>query len=116
MLRLAVDENLREAIVAGLRRRLRGADLVRVQDVGLGSTPDPVILAWAANTGRVVVTHDQATMFEAATKLLDRGEPMAGLIIVPMSLPTGSAIDDLEVIVDCSDASEWANTITFLPL
>ena len=44
MLRLLIDEDVHGDIVAGLRRRHPTLDLVRVQDVGLRSTPDPIIL------------------------------------------------------------------------
>jgi hypothetical protein len=36
-------------------------DVVRVQDVGLAETPDPVILAWAAGEERILLTHDRET-------------------------------------------------------
>ena len=68
MLRLLADENLNNDIVRGLRRRLPGLDLVRVQDVGLSGADDPTILAWAAREGRVMLTHDVSTM----TRLFDR--------------------------------------------
>ena len=48
MLRLLTDENVHGDIIAGLRRRQPALDLVRVQDVGLRHTPDPIILEGAA--------------------------------------------------------------------
>jgi hypothetical protein len=45
MLRLASDEDVHGDIVQGLRRDAPDLDLVRVQDVGLGHTPDPQVLA-----------------------------------------------------------------------
>jgi hypothetical protein len=62
MLRLLIDEDVHGDIVAGLRRRQPGVDVVRVQEVGLAHTPDPVILEWAAGQGRVVVSVDKKTL------------------------------------------------------
>ena len=62
MLRLVADENFNRDIVRGLLRRLPGIDVVRVQEVGLGGEDDPMVLAWAASEGRLVLTHDKATI------------------------------------------------------
>ena len=58
MLRLAADENFNGDIVRGLLRRNPKLDIVRVQDVGLSGADDPSVLQWAADKGRIVVTHD----------------------------------------------------------
>ena len=62
MLRLLSDENLSGDIVRGLMLRQPQLDLSRVQDVGLGEADDPTVLTWAAENGRIVLTHDRATM------------------------------------------------------
>ena len=58
MISLPADENLDGNIVRGVLRRVRGVDIVRVQDVGLTGADDPAVLAWAADQGRVLITHD----------------------------------------------------------
>ncbi|MFN2270846.1 MAG: DUF5615 family PIN-like protein [Anaerolineae bacterium] len=58
MVSLLADENLDGNIVRGVLRRVRGVDIVRVQDVGLTGADDPAVLAWAADQGRVLITHD----------------------------------------------------------
>jgi hypothetical protein len=62
MLPLLFDEHVPVQIVAGLQQRQPGLDLARVQDVGLGQTPDPVVLEKAAALGRVVVSCDKKTL------------------------------------------------------
>jgi predicted nuclease of predicted toxin-antitoxin system len=62
VLRLLSDENFNGDILRGLYRRCAGLDNVRVQDVGLRSTPDPDILAWAAREDRILLTHDRDTI------------------------------------------------------
>jgi predicted nuclease of predicted toxin-antitoxin system len=54
MISLLADENLDGNIVRGVR----SVDIVRVQDVGLTGADDPTVLAWAADQGRVLITHD----------------------------------------------------------
>ena len=66
MLLLVSDENFNNDIVRGLLRRDPALDIVRVQDVGLRGEEDPLILEWAAQEGRVVLTHDAATMADFA--------------------------------------------------
>jgi hypothetical protein len=48
MIKLASDENFDGDILRGLIRRMPELDIVRVQDVGLASMPDPAILAWTS--------------------------------------------------------------------
>ena len=61
-LRFLVDEDFDNDIVRGMLRRLPALDIVRVQDADLSGTPDPIVLAYAAQAGRVVLTHDVSTM------------------------------------------------------
>ena len=62
MLTLAADENFNNDIVRGLLRRRPDLDIVRIQDCGLSGVDDPLVLAWAAGEGRVLLTHDVATV------------------------------------------------------
>ena len=66
MLRLAADENFNGDIVRGLLRRNPTLDIVRVQDVGLSGADDPSVLQWAADQGRIIVTHDISTLAKHA--------------------------------------------------
>jgi predicted nuclease of predicted toxin-antitoxin system len=62
MIRFAADENFNGNVVRGLRLRRPDLDIVRVQDVGLSGADDPTVLAWAAREGRILLTHDVATI------------------------------------------------------
>jgi predicted nuclease of predicted toxin-antitoxin system len=116
MLRLLTDENFNQDIVRGLNRRLPNLDLVSVRDVGLASTPDPIILDWAAQQDRAILTHDRKTMLKYAEQLLIRGKPMTGVVLVPKHLPIGHAIDDLQLVIECYSQAEMQNRIERLPL
>lgn len=116
MLKLAADENLNNDILRGLSRMLPNVDIVRVQDVGLAGADDLQVLEWAANEGRVLLTHDVTTMTEFAYQRVGRVEPMPGIFEIPATLSTRQAIDDLRLIVECSVDGEWEGQIRYLPL
>ena len=116
MLLLVSDENFNNDIVRGLLRRKPDLDIVRVQDVGLRGEEDPVILEWAANEGRVLLTHDAATMSHFAYERVREGKPMPGVIEVADDLPIGQVIDDILLLAEYSDKGEWESRVIYLPL
>jgi hypothetical protein len=116
MLRLAADENFNGDIVRGLLRRNPNLDIVRVQDVGLSGADDPSVLQWAADQGRVIVTHDISTLAKHAFHRIEAGQPMPGVFEVTSVTPVGRAIDDLILLAECSFEGEWEGQVLFLPL
>lgn len=116
MLSFLSDENFNGDIVRGLLLRQPNLDLFRVQDVGLREVDDPTILAWAAHHGRIVLTHDRATMPDFAYERLVRGELMAGIFVVNDRMPIRQGIDELILLVDYSEQAEWQNIVLYLPL
>lgn len=82
MLRLAADENFSNDIIRGLLRRKPDLDIVRVQDVGLSGAGDPTILEWAAQEGRVLLTHDVSTLTRYAYERVEAGKHMPGVFEV----------------------------------
>lgn len=95
---------------------MEGVDIVRVQDVGLRTADDPVVLAWAADEGRVLVTHDIATVPDFAHERVAAGLAMPGVFIARTGLPIRAVIDDLSVVAEASDAAEWEGRVVYLPL
>jgi hypothetical protein len=61
-LRFLADEDFENDIVRGVLRRLHRLDIMRAQDVGFSGAQDPRVLEWAAQEGRVLLTHDVSTM------------------------------------------------------
>jgi hypothetical protein len=116
VLRLAADENFNNDIVRGLLRRKRDLDIIRVQDVALSGADDAALLEWAANEGRVLVTHDAATITRHAYERVRAARAMPGVFEVSPSLPLGGVIDDLLLIVECSLEGEWEGQVRYLPL
>jgi len=116
MIRLAADENFNNHIIRGLRLRNPGIDIVRIQDVGLSATDDPIILEWVVKEKRILVTHDVETIPDFAYKRILTGMPIPGIFIVSQDIPIGPVIEDLLMIVECSEEKEWEGQIYFLPL
>lgn len=116
MLTLVADENLKQQITNGLRRRLAGIDIVTTLQAGLSGTSDPKVLAWAAEVGRIVVTHDLRTMAGHAYDRVGAGEPMAGVVEVPTTMSIGHAIDELLLVVQLLEPHEIKDRVLRLPL
>jgi predicted nuclease of predicted toxin-antitoxin system len=64
--KLLADHDLNEHIIVGVLRRAPGVEFRRVREVGLHERPDPEVLAYAADHGFIVVSHDVNTMPAAA--------------------------------------------------
>lgn len=116
MLRLLSDENFNGDIVRGLFLRQSALDLLRVQDVGLRKVDDPAILDWAASNGRILLTHDRATMPDFAYERLSQRQPMLGIFVINDRMPVRQVIDELLLLIDCSEQDEWKGIVLYLPL
>lgn len=116
MLRLLIDHDLDQDILRGLLQRLVDMEAITAHEAGLSRAHDRELLAWAAEENRVIITHDRRTMPGHAAELMAAGTTIAGVIVVPRTLSIRQVLDDLEVIVTCSEAGEWENIIRHLPL
>jgi hypothetical protein len=116
VLRFLADENFNNQIVRGVLRRNSDVDIVRVQDVGLAEADDPTVLEWAAQNGRIVLTHDVTTMTNFAYERVQAGLSMPGLFEVSRRVPVGLAIEEILLLDECSLEGEWEGQVRFLPL
>ncbi len=116
MLRLLSDENFNGIVLRGLKVRNPSFDVLRVQDFGLCGCRDPEILAHAAELGRILLTHDRATVPAYAYDRLARGLPMPGVFVLDVEVAVGSAIDQLLFLDSASDQEEWDGRVVHLPI
>lgn len=116
MLTWAADENLNHDIVRGVLRRDPKIDILRVQDAGLTAADDPTVLQWAADEGRVLLTHDVATMTRYAYQRVREGRRMPGVFEVGRGVPVSHAIEDVLLLSACSLDGEWEGQVRYLPL
>lgn len=116
MLRLAADENFNNDVVRGVRRRNPAIDIVRIQDEELSAADDPTILEWAAQSGRVLLSHDVATMTRYAYDRVRDGKRMPGVFEIGRHVPIGVAIEEIVLLAECSLDGEWEGQVRYLPL
>lgn len=91
-------------------------DFTTAYKAGLSRSDDRRLLLWAANEGRILVSHDESTMPKHFGYLLERGENLSGTFVVPRRLPIRQMIDELAIIIGCSESAEWNNILKILPL
>lgn len=115
-MRLLIDQNFDHDILRGLERRIPNLDAVTAHEEGLSEVSDPELLLWAADAGRILLTHDLRTIPGHAGERIAAGEKMPGVFVVPRRLPINEVINDLEIMVTCSLEGEWDNTVRYLPL
>lgn len=116
MSRFLADENFNNQIIRGVLRQNPNVDIIRVQDMGLSEADDPTVLEWAAKQGRIVLTHDVATMTRFAYERIQAGLSMPGVFEVSRRVPVGLAIEEILLIAECSLEGEWEGQVRFLPL
>ena len=97
---LLVDEDFDNDILRGVLRKWPGVDVVRVQDVGLTGAADPDVLEWAAQHGRVLLTHDVSTMKTRPYDRVAQSKPMPGVFALGQDVP---------IAVGSTRSSCWAN-------
>ncbi len=66
--------------------------------------------AWAADSGRVLLTHDVQTMIGHALRLRRSGKAMPGVVAVHQRAEIGRVIDDLVLVVECASQDELSGS------
>lgn len=84
--------------------------------MGVSGTDDPTRLEWAAQQGRVLLTHDVSTITRFAYERVREGKPMPGVFELRRGIPIGRAIEDIILLVECSLEGEWEGQVRYLPL
>ncbi len=116
MLRLLADENFKGEITRGLLRRKPDLDLVRVQDVGLSARMTRRSSPGRPNGGRILLTHDLATIPDFAYERVAGGESMPGVFVVPRRLSVRQVIEDVLFLAAETTPKEWAGVVLYLPV
>jgi predicted nuclease of predicted toxin-antitoxin system len=101
------DNDFNQQVVDGVLRREPLVEFVRLRHIGLGDMADPDVLAWAAERGYIILSHDVNTMRGFAYERVARGEPMAGLLLAHQREPAASIIESVLLIWADSESEEW---------
>jgi hypothetical protein len=113
--RFQADADLNEILVKATMRREPGIDFQTASVSGLAHLNDKDVLALAARSGRLLVTHDRKTMPKHFAEFI-ANQSSAGVLIVPQKLPVTQVVEDLILIWAATEAAEWTNRIFSLPL
>jgi hypothetical protein len=109
------DANFSRRIIKGVRRREPLVDFQSAEEADLPGKVDIEVLEIAASLQRVLVTHDRKTM-PAAFGAFATQRQSSGVLIVPQSLPVVVTIEELLLVWAASDAEDWINMISPIPL
>src|SRR5690242_13840341 len=115
-MRFLSDENFNNDILNGLLYRNPTIDILRVQDTDVYQADDPTLLAWAAQEGRILLTHDVRTMPGFAYERVAAGLPMPGIVEVSQRISHGEAIDDLLLLIEAGRPADFENQVVYVPL
>ena len=113
-MRFAADENLDGRILEGIRRRVPGVDIVRIQDTEMYGASDPVMLEWVAQENRILLSRDVQTLIDDAYRRVEQELPMPGVIIVPMHAGIGKAVEALEIAIVAGRPLDFENQVTYV--
>jgi predicted nuclease of predicted toxin-antitoxin system len=95
-LKLYTDKHIPKAVTTQLR--LRGVDIIRCEDVGLGDVDDLTHLEFATREGRVVITRDaDFTRLHAAWQ--SDGRKHAGIMFCSSEIQGESAVGKIVNVV-----------------
>jgi hypothetical protein len=113
--RFQADADLDGRILRGLRRAAPEIDIRTASDAGLAGLKDPEVLRISADSGRVLVSQDRGTMPGHFVRYANN-EQSPGVILLREAIPIATAIEELALIWNASDAEEWVNRLIWIPL
>lgn len=113
-IRYQADADLNEDIVTGVRRRAPEIDFQTAQEAQLENLEDSEVLTLAAQSGRILVTHDRRTMPAHFGRFIET-QQSPGLFIISQRADLLLAIEELILIWMASEAEEYINSLRTLP-
>jgi predicted nuclease of predicted toxin-antitoxin system len=113
--RFQADADLDGRILRGLRRAAPDVDIRTAADAGLAGLEDPEVLRIAADSGRILVSQDRRTM-PAHFARFSAAAQSPGVILLREATPISTAIEELVLIWNTSDAEEWIGRLVWIPL
>jgi predicted nuclease of predicted toxin-antitoxin system len=111
---LYFDEHIPRAVALGLR--LRGVDVITVQDDDRRGIADHLLRDRATELGRALFSQDEDLLAEARRRQ-DAGIVFSGVIYAPQRRVTiGACVRDLHLIAEVMNADGLENRVEFIPL
>lgn len=108
------DYDLDGRLVKGLRRAAPGLDIRSAHEAGLEGLPDAEVLAFTAETGRVLISNDRGTMPGEFYAFIAR-RPHPGVILLRRRAPFGQTIDEIVEAWLSLTPEDFENRILWIP-
>lgn len=109
------DNDLNQKIVAIVLRREPTIDFQTAAQANLHGLDDLTVLSLAAFENRLLISHDQSTMPQHFAEFIAENTS-AGLLIAPQTLSLNIVVEEILMIWTASDAEEWINRVSYIPL
>ena len=109
------DADLKFQIIVAVRQLEPAVDFLSANEASLAGMKDPQVLLYAAQHGRMLVTHDRDTMPKHFYSFI-KSHQSPGIIVIPQSLRTSAAANDLVLMCAASKPEEWANQVVWFPV
>ena len=113
--RFQADADLDGRVIRGLRRAEPAVDIRTATDAGLEGLTDSEVLRIAGDSGRILVSQDRRTMPLHFSRYV-AGAQSPGVILLREAIPIATAIEELALIWNASDAAEWTDRLIWIPL
>lgn len=110
------DENFEFPVLEQLALRNPDWNILSALDAGLRTMPDAVVLAWAAQERRILLTHDIRTMVPEAYERIGASASVPGVIYVPARLDPGRAVTGIEEAMLRTREEDWEGKVVYLSL
>ena len=111
--KLYMDEHVHKAVTNSLR--IRGVDVLTVQENGLAGKTDLIIMDRATALKRLIFSQDQDFLIEANRRQVE-GIEFAGVVYGHQSeVSIGDCIYGLELIAKLGTPEEFVNRVEYLP-
>jgi hypothetical protein len=113
-----LDENVAPVFRAELLRKQPTLVVWRVGDPGVPpvGTSDPEILRWCETNSFLLVTNNRKSMPRHLKDHLAEGRHVPGILVLNPGMSLGEAIEELILIWELSEPSEYRDLIVYLPL
>jgi hypothetical protein len=82
----------------------------------MAGASDPELLAWLADEGRILLTHDVQTIPAFAYERVASQQPMLGVVIVRERVVISQIVDELAIMIEAGNPDDFENIVRFVPL
>jgi hypothetical protein len=113
--RFQADAYVGGRVLRGLRLAAPGVDIRTSTDAGLVGLNDSEVLRIAADSGRILVSQDRRTFPLQFSRYVAKAQS-PGVILLREAIPISTAIEELALIWNASEAAEWINRLVWIPL